>query len=270
MTNKIDIMLPYWGDFKLLKKTIDSVLSQTNKNWALTIIDDCYPSLDAEKYCKSIANNKIKYIRHDKNIGITNNFNYCIENVKSEYCMILGCDDILLPNYIESTLKNIADADFYQPGVQVIDANDNIYLPLGDQIKRLLQPKKSSLLSNEKLALSLCNGNWLYFPSITWKSSTLKKYRFNTEYKIVEDLALEFDIIKDGGKLYFDKIACFQYRRFSESVSSKEKKAGGLRFNEENDVYKKYSKIFKEIGWKKASIAAKMHITSRIHGFLSK
>ena len=58
MTKTIDIMLPYWGDFELLKKTINSVLSQTNNSWTLTIIDDCYPSLKAQTYCKNIISNK--------------------------------------------------------------------------------------------------------------------------------------------------------------------------------------------------------------------
>ena len=268
--SKIDIMLPYWGYFRLLKKTIDSVLLQTSNNWTLTIVDDHYPSLEAYDYCQKLINKQIKYIRHEKNIGITNNFNYCITKAKSDYCMIPGCDDILLPNYIESALKNIGNSDFYQPGVQVIDANDNIYFPLGDKIKRLLQPKKSTILNGEKLAKSLCYGNWTYFPSITWKTSTLKKYRFDAKYKVVEDLVLELNMIKNGCKLYFDKTTTFQYRRFADSVSSKEKSKDGVRFNEENEFYKSFATDFESIGWKKAARASRLHVTSRINQLLSK
>lgn len=266
---KIDILLPYWGDFALLKKTIESIIVQTSNDWTLTIIDDCYPSLDAQNYCRTINDDRIIYFRNPKNIGITNNFNLCIEKASAEYCMIPGCDDILLPNYVETALKNIGNNDFYQPMVEIIDANDKIYLPLVDRIKRFLQPKKSGTYKGEPLAISLCHGNWLYFPSITWKTSTLKKYKFDTKYKIAEDIALELDIIKGGGTLFIDKNITFQYRRFSESLSSKEKRKGGVRFNEEQDVYKTYSKKFRMIKWKKANLAAKIRISSRIHQLIS-
>ena len=37
MENSIDIIVPYWGEFSLLKQTVDSVLAQTSKAWHLTI-----------------------------------------------------------------------------------------------------------------------------------------------------------------------------------------------------------------------------------------
>ena len=266
---KIDILLPYWGDFALLKKTINSIIAQTSNKWTLTIIDDHYPSLEAQKYCSTLNDKRIVYYRNPKNIGITNNFNLCIEKAASEYCMIPGCDDMLLPNYVETALKNIGDNDFYQPNVEIIDANDKTYLPLADKIKRFLRPNKSSIYSGENLAASLCHGNWLYFPSITWKTKTLKRYRFDLQYKIVEDVVVELDIIKDGGTLFVDKTTTFQYRRFAESLSSKEKTKGGVRFTEEKSVYNHYAKIFTGLRWKKAALAAKLRTTSRVHGFIA-
>lgn len=266
---KIDILLPYWGEFSLLKETIESVLAQTNDNWTLTILDDHYPTLDAKLYCSQQIDKRISYYRNKRNIGITNNFNLSIEKAASDYCMILGCDDVLLPNYVEIALKNIGGNDFYQPSVEIVDADGKSYLPLADRVKRLLRPKKSGIYKGEALATSLCHGNWLYFPSITWKTSTLKRYRFDPKYKIVEDVVLELDIIKDGGKLFLDTNATFKYRRFANSLSSKEKAKGGVRFDEEDKVYSYLSEVFKELGWDKASRAARLHITSRIHRLIS-
>lgn len=264
----IDILLPYWGDFELAKQTVDSVLSQTSNSWNLIIVDDCYPSNELKDYCKSLKNNKIKYIKHKENIGITNNFNFCVSQAKSEFCVIIGCDDKLLPNFIEIALKNIQNADFYQPGVEVIDAKGKKYLPLVDRVKRFLRPKKSGFYSGEKLAVSLCHGNWLYFPSIVWRTETIKKYKFDNRYKIAEDLALELDIIINGSKLFVDSIITFQYRRFNESLSSKEK--NGIRFDEEEKLHNEFAEKFKKYGWKKAERAANMRITARIHKIIHK
>lgn len=266
---KVDILLPYWGEFQLLKKTVESILAQTCTDWQLLVFDDCYPSDEAAKYFATIDDDRIIYFRHEKNIGITNNFNYALNATKATYCVMIGCDDIMLPNYIETALKRIGDADFYQPGVDVINEHDQIYLPLADRIKRVLQPKKSGVYSGEKLAKSLCIGNWLYFPSIMWKTETIKRYGFDSKYKIAEDLIVELSIIRDGGKLSYDKTTTFQYRRFAQSLSSREKSKGGVRFNEENEVYIHFSHEFTKIGWMKAAKAAKLHLTSRLHQLIS-
>lgn len=263
-------MLPYWGEFSLLKETIDSVIAQTNINWRLMVIDDHYPSLEAQEYCKNITDKRIIYLRHKKNIGITNNFNFSLEKVTNEYCMILGCDDVLMPNYVETALSNIGNNDFYQPSVKIINGNSKIYFPLTDIIKGLLRPKKSGVYYGEKLATSLCRGNWLYFPSITWKTSTIKKYHFDAKYKILEDVVLELDLVKDGGKLFVDTNTTFKYRRFESSLSSKEKTKGGIRFQEENEVYNNFATTFKKLGWLKASRASRLHITSQINQMLTK
>ncbi|RZM29479.1 MAG: glycosyltransferase [Pedobacter sp.] len=267
--SSIDILLPYWGDFSLLKKTVESVLAQSDDRWQLFVFDDCYPSDEAQKYFASLQHERVSYFRHEKNIGITNNFNYALKAATAEYCVLIGCDDIMLPNYVKAALENVGDADFYQPGVEVIDKDDKIYLPLVDRIKRTLQPKQSGPQGGEKLASSLCVGNWLYFPSITWKTATLQRYGFDPKYKIAEDLLLELSIIRDGGILSYDKTVTFQYRRFANSLSSREKSKGGVRFNEEAEVYAKFVDEFRAIGWKKASLSAKLRITSRLHEIVS-
>lgn len=269
MTKRIDILLPYWGDLDIAKKTVESVLAQSNPNWRLLIFDDCYPSDEPRKYFESLQDDRISYYRHPENIGITKNFNHALRSATAEYCMLVGCDDILLPNYVDLALSSIEDADFFQPGVEVIDANDTPYLPIVDRVKRLLMPKKSGVYSGEKLASSLCHGNWLYFPSITWRTSTIQKYGFDEKYQIAEDLLLELSIIADGGKLSLHKTKAFQYRRFAESLSSKEKQRGGVRFNEEDEVYGIMMKRFSQIGWKRAARAANLRLTSRIHSALN-
>lgn len=266
---RVDILLPYWGDFELLRKTVESVLAQTEQDWRLMVFDDCYPSDEAPKYFNTLKDSRVSYFRHTKNIGIANNFNYAIDSATAKYCVMPGCDDILLPNYLEKALKNIGKADFYQPGVDVIDEDGAVYLPLTDRVKRLLRPKASRIHGGEKLASSLCHGNWLYFPSIMWKTDAINKRGFDTRYKIAEDLVLELGIIKDGGTLYLDSATTFHYRRFAKSLSSVEKSKGGVRFGEEDEVYEHFANEFQKLGWKRAARAAKLRITSRLHRLLS-
>lgn len=267
--SKVDILLPFWGDVELFKKTVASVLAQTEPDWKLSIFDDAYPSDEQKKYIESLNDPRISYHRHEKNIGITPNFNYALSKASAQYFIMLGCDDILLPNYVEVALQDIQGADFYQPVVEVIDKNGEIYLPLVDKIKSFIAPSPG-LHSGEKLAISLCHGNWLYFPSILWRTEVVKKYEFDNKYKIAEDLLLELQLIHDGHTLRLGNTPTFQYRRFSQSLSSKEKKRGGVRFSEEDEVYNLFAKKFMKKGWKKAARAAKFRVTSRLHQLTSR
>ena len=263
----IDILLPYWGDFALLKKAVDSVLAQTEKNWKLLIIDDHYPSDEAQKYYTKFHDDRITYYRNKKNLGLVENYNFALTQTSATHCLIMGCDDVMLPTYIETALKNIGDADYYQPGVQVIDETDKVYLPVADRLKKMIRPKKHGLHSGEVLAASLCHGNWTYFPSLMWKTSVLKKHKFDKDKPNTQDLVTQLDIICDGGSLFIDNTVTFQYRRSANSFSSKAK--SGTRFAEEDLTYRLLADRFNEMGWKKAARAAQAHITARVHKILS-
>lgn len=266
---KVDILMPYWGEFRFAKETVDSVLAQTDPDWRLVIADDCYPSNELAEYCASLDDNRITYIRHEKNLGITANFNFCVSQATAKYCVIIGCDDRLLPTYVERAISQIDDCEFYQPGVEVIDAQDAVYLPLVDRVKRILRPRKAGVYQGEKLATSLCLGNWLYFPSIMWRTETLRNHPFDPKYKIVEDVVVELNMIIDGAHLMVDDAKTFQYRRSAESLSSKEKAKNGVRFDEEGEVYDLFAEKFAQLGWKNAARSARLHITSRLHKRLS-
>lgn len=261
---KVDILLPYWGEVNLLKKAVESVLAQTEKDWRLLVFDDCYPSGEPARYFKELGDKRITYYRHKKNIGVTDNFNFALEAAEAKHCVMLGCDDIMLPIYLETALATIGESTLYQPGVTVIDQSGKPYLPLGDRVKRILQPRKSGIYSGEKLAASLCHGNWLYFPSILWTTKAIQKYGFNATYGVTQDVFLELSIISDGGNLFFDKTTTFQYRRFAKSVSSLEK-VTGRRFYEESRVYEDFAKKFSSMGWERAARAARWRLTSRLH-----
>lgn len=266
-TPNVDILLPYWGEFDLLKKAVDSVLAQTEQDWRLLIVDDKYPSLEASEHYDNHPDSRIKYTRHPKNLGLVKNFNYVLDQAVAPYCTIFGCDDIMLPDYLAQSLRSIEQADFYQPGVAIIDDNGAIYKPQADRIKALLRPRKTGVISGEKVVTALCHGNWLYFPSILWRTSTLQKYRFDESRPNTQDISTEISILRDGGSMYLDNQVTFHYRRSATSFSSKAK--GGTRFKEEKATFDDFSKEFSAMGWKRASRAARIRITSRIHQALN-
>lgn len=126
------IVIPYWGDVRLLRSAIESVLAQTDDRWHLTVIDDCDPSPEAGRFVGGIADPRVSYLRNPENIGITANFRKAVTVAGAPFVTIMGFDDRLLPDYVSTVLGAAAahpEADIIQPGVAVIDADGRPSLP---------------------------------------------------------------------------------------------------------------------------------------------
>lgn len=203
-------MLPYYGDVGMMKKAVASVLSQDDSDFKLTIVDDGYPDPSLPKYFEELVANdpRVKYFRNEKNLGANGNYKKCLSLVTEPIVVIMGADDIMLPNYI-STIRPAfenSEVSIVQPGVDVIDENDDVYLPLGDRVKdklrhELVGDSEISVVGGQELATSLMKGDWLYFPSVAWRADAILKHDFRDQYNVVQDLALATDIILSGGKI---------------------------------------------------------------------
>ncbi|AJT41418.1 glycosyltransferase family 2 protein [Psychromicrobium lacuslunae] len=269
----IDVMLPYYGDVAMMKLAVDSILTQEDRDFRLTIVDDGYPDDSLPAYFAGLteSDDRVRYLRNEQNLGANGNYRKCLGLLEHEYAVIMGADDVMLPNYIATirrAFKN-AEVDIVQPGVEVIDENGVVYNPLGDKVKAYLRNRTvgvsaDAVVSGEPIAKSLITGDWLYFPSVAWRSEALKKHSFREQYDVVQDLALAMDIIMDGGKMMVADTVCFQYRRHRESDSSV-RALDGRRFAEERAFFDECVRDFRKLGWNDAAGAAKAHLSSRLH-----
>jgi hypothetical protein len=107
-------------------------------------------------------------------------------------------------------------------------------------------------------------GNWMYFPSIVWKTQTIQEIGFRPGFHVCQDLGLAMDLIMQGGEMALIEDEIFKYRRHQESDSSV-KAINGERFKDERHFFKVMAEDLKKIGWDSAARAAKVHGTSRLH-----
>lgn len=270
-----EFFVPFWGDPTLLFDAVESVRAQTVTDWRLQVIDDCYPDDSVAAYFAALGDERVVYTRNEKNLGITDNYREAIRRATSSHITILGCDDLLLPNYLEvvsSTLALVPDADVVQPGVEVIDENGRPILPLVDRVKqRLLAPQKrgrngtAAVLRGEHLATSLIRGDWLYWPSLAFRTETLRRIDFRDGLPIIQDLALLMDIAFDGGTLAYNPTVAFAYRRHTQSASQKTL-LDGRRFRDERAYYAEAVRLARTQEWTRTARAARLRLMSRLHG----
>jgi GT2 family glycosyltransferase len=267
----VDVLFPYYGDVAMMKQAVESVLRQNSPDWTLTVIDDGYPDESIPGYFSDLVarDPRVTYLRNEQNLGANGNYRKALTFVRNELAVVMGADDVMLPNYIETVVaahERFPTAQIIQPGVVVIDEHDQPAMGLVDRVKRLLAPRVSGrrLLSGENLAISLMRGNWMYFPSVCWKSDDLVATGFREGLDICQDLALALDLIKAGGAMVIDDTVCFRYRRHRASDSSW-RALEGTRFIEERTFFNGMAQEFDAIGWKRAARTARLHLSSRFN-----
>lgn len=265
----LDIMMPFYGSFELFKVAVNSVLQQSDPDWRLTIVDDVYPDLEPGRWAGSIDDDRVTYIRNEQNLGISRNYRKCVDLAASEFVVIMGCDDVMLPNYVErmrSLIQAFPDAGVIQPGVRVIDGHGKPALPLADRVKNHYRPAvvAPTEFQGQKIANSLLRGNWTYFPSLCWRTSLVREYGFRLDLNVVQDLAMLLDIIVGGDSLVLDTVASFEYRRHMASVSSATA-VDGSRFDQERRLFGDAAAELRKRGWRRAERTARLHLSSRLN-----
>lgn len=262
----VDVMLPFYGDPELLRRAVRSVQEQNRADWRLTVVDDGYPDDSIEPWFAGLGDDRIRYRRNAQRLGAQPNNRYCIDRVELPYFVMMGADDLMAPDYLDTVLAlhdRWPDAALVQPGVAIMDEHDEPVRPLADRVKALLAPKGSGprRVTGEDLVVSLLRGNWLYNPSLCWRTSALKQIPESAD---VFDLALPIAVIADGGSMVVDDHICFRYRRHRSSDSGSGASAGN-RFAEERRYFVAEAGRMDARGMRRAARAARAHVSSRLN-----
>lgn len=265
----VDVLFPYYGDAELMKLAVRSVLRQTHTDLRLVVVDDGYPDESIPGWFAALGDPRVSYQRNERNLGANGNYRKCLTLVDNDLVVVMGADDMMLPNYLEwlvDRAERYPQAKIFQPGVYVMDENGAPSNTLVERTKAYYRPTGHGvrLLSGERLAVSILRGDWLYFPSLGWRAETITGLGFREGYDVVQDMALVLDVAMSGGSLLVDDVAAFMYRRHSGSDSSW-RALEGTRFAEERRFFQTIADEMRAKGWTRASLTARLHLSSRLH-----
>ncbi|MBW8001951.1 MAG: glycosyltransferase [Planctomycetes bacterium] len=105
---KVSICIPTYNRKEYLKETLDSILSQTYKDYEIVIVDD--GSTDGTEEMLKELGIPITYY-WQKNNGDASARNKLIELAKGDYISFIDSDDLLMPDTIERLVKAIEIED---------------------------------------------------------------------------------------------------------------------------------------------------------------
>ena len=111
-----------------LKLTLKSALNQTYQNLEIIVADNCSTD-NTENYVNNISDPRIRYFRHNKNIHPNDNFNFCLEQAKGDYFLLLHDDDLIDDDFVEICMDSVShntDSGIIRTGTRIIDGNGNV------------------------------------------------------------------------------------------------------------------------------------------------
>ena len=250
---KVSVLMPvYKTKDEFLIEAINSILSQTYTDFEFLILDDC-PEDDREDIIKSFNDKRIKYLKNEKNLGITPSRNKLLELARGEYIAVMDHDDISLP---ERFAKQVAYLDEHKD-VGVI----------GSFIHKIVGGKDVKLpVEDEDIKSGLMMKCVIVHPASMIRKSILTENNicYEEHYSPSEDYKLWCDLIEHTNFYNIPEVL-FNYRDHKNNTTTSrrdEMENVTLEIWAENEI--KYPLL-----WKKFSLTQATYIkTIRLFGFI--
>lgn len=216
---RITAFIVTYNRVEYLKKAIDSVLNQTCRDFELIILDNC--STDGtEEYVKSLNDDRITYIRHEKNIGGGGNIAYAFAHCKGDYFAVFHDDDVLHTNLLEEAAAYL-DSHEQCAAVSclsnIIDENGS-YTRITDEAKA----QERTFSGSGFFAEYINNQRNFVFPATLYRTAFIKEKQINMTFAAgpCADVVVYMDIEKEGGTVAEIPKVLIDYRVYKNQDSS--------------------------------------------------
>lgn len=214
MEELVSIIMPLYNAEKYVGETIESVLSQTYKNWELLITND-----GSKDNSSSIVE---RYINQDKRIRLFNQNNggsakarnNSLKYAQGKYIVFLDADDLWEKNFLEEQLKFLKENNY--------NLVFSSYKRINEEGKEILKPYIVPTKVSYKDLLKTCSLTCL---TSIYNAENLGKIYFNENLKSLrDDFVMWLSILKKGEYAYGNPNILASYRIFKSSTTANKKK----------------------------------------------
>lgn len=246
----ISIIVITYNSRATILDTLDSINRQSYRNIELVISDDHSTDGTVEICNQWIAQHtsRFSYVRLlsiDCNTGVSANCNRGVKAVslEAEWIKLIAGDDMLMPDCIENYI------DF-------IDNHSDARVVFSDIISFMNDIKSGFIKSKPsrvqcKLGVSSLEYQLLYFkyfgqftlsPTLFFHRSISEKVIFDERVPMVEDVAFNYNLLKNGIRIFYMPMNTVYYR-IGDSISHQITCFFSQNFINSAQLYKEYYKI---------------------------
>jgi len=201
---EVTVVIPTYNRAELLKRAIRTVLNQTYQDFELIVVDDGSTD-NTEEVVRSFNDNKVIYIKHERNKGAPAARNTGIRAARGEYVAFQDSDDEWLPEKLEKQIKAFKTASteigLVYTGFWRIEGDKRTFFPSPN-----ITPKEGAIHD------ALLKGNFVGTPSTLVKKECFEKAgMFDEKLPMFEDWELWIRISKCYCFKYIDEALAISY-----------------------------------------------------------
>ena len=194
-----------------LRETLASAVAQDYQDLEIMISDNA--SVDnTEEVVRSFDDPRIRYVKHEANIGHAGNFDFCVTGARGHYVLVLHDDDVIDADFIQTCADAVGDRLDYgmlRTGVRIID-------DVGGLLEE--HPNKSKSSTAEDFALEWFSGELaLYMCNTVFnRQKVIDVGGFRSEKDLWHDVVAEMKIASTSPRLEIESVKA-SFRRHGDS-----------------------------------------------------
>lgn len=200
MKKTLAVYIVTYNRARYLGDSIKSILNQTFKDFTLTILDNCSTD-NTKEVVESFKDERIRYIRHKKNIGGIENLTYALNNCKADFISIFHDDDMMLEDMLQVQYDYLSSHEECDAicGRAKLFTDNNIEYPKDNNDNEITRWKDKKLIKEFYTTQSN-----LVFPTFMYRMSFLKEHNllnFRTDAGPSADVVFYCEIERCGGEI---------------------------------------------------------------------
>lgn len=181
----VSVVIPVRNEERDIGECINSLLSQTFKNFEIVLVDD-FSTDNTRRIIESLHDERIRYFRNEKNLGISESRNRGVDLSRGKYIFLTDGDCVVFKDWIEQGLKS-----FRNP--KCVGVEGRLYY-----VSAEYKPTFSDHVCENKYGGKYMTGNAAYT-----RSAIKKAGGFHSDYNYHEDRELALRI-KRLGRICFN------------------------------------------------------------------
>lgn len=223
----VSVCIPTYNYGQYIPQAVDSVLSQTFTDFELLIVDDCSNDSTDEILREYVRqDSRIRYIRHPTNLGMVENWNYCIRHARGKYIKYLFGDDFFASDRMLEKMFLILESD---ESISLVSSARKIVNDKSVQIDLWTYADKNTIADGLDVIhrCLLTATNPIGEPSAVMFRAAHADRGFNWQYRQLVDLEMWFHLLEKGRYAFLSEPLC-SFRVHNEQQTCKNGKPNSL------------------------------------------
>ena len=211
----LSIIIPVYNAELYLNKAVESIKSQSYRDWELILIDDGSTDNSAQICDDYERSNPQIHTIHKTNGGVSSARNLGLNYARGQFVMFLDADDWVGPTLCEDLMNRIDNHDLAIGGYRELRSTGEKVLTMSDMV---VQVKAMHKVFAELYKKYLINTP----ASKIYRADIAKSLSFREDVKLGEDLLFNLDYLRKCKTIVITTVSEYTYNCLNENSATKQ------------------------------------------------